>query len=218
MALRCSQGAAHDLAGGGTRQLFQEGHLARSFMCREPGADVVLKLDCQLFRRFRAGAQHHEGRRYMPPDLVGNAHPRPIGRSPDDVVGPRSKLVIALEAGQVPEQGAVGVERSLGRAGGAGGVDSDKRGPPLRSRGAVPNPDRNREHRTPGPVRSPANGAPPHPAWPGWPGGRWPPWRRSPPSGRKWPRDRTGRRGGAKRRPASTERDGTGRPRPTVER
>ncbi len=114
MALRCSQGAAHDLAGGGTRQLFQEGHVARSFMCREPGADMVLKLDCQLFRRFRARAQNHEGRRYMPPDLVKNAH-------------------------DLPWEG-----RRCRRC------RSDRQGPPLRSRGAVPNPDRNREHRTPG--------------------------------------------------------------------
>ncbi len=71
------EGAAHDLAGGGAGQPFQESHLARCFMCREPGADMVLKLDCQLSRRFRSRAQHHEGRRYMPPDLVKNAHDLP---------------------------------------------------------------------------------------------------------------------------------------------
>ena len=55
------------------------------------------------------------------------ADPGPVGRRPDEVAFLRKRAVRHLDAGQVPEQHAVRMQDPLGLAGGAGGVDDDRR-------------------------------------------------------------------------------------------
>jgi hypothetical protein len=53
--------------------------------------------------------------------------PGPIRRRPEAVAGLRQEFVRDLDAGQVPEQHAMGVQRALGRPGRARGVDHQRR-------------------------------------------------------------------------------------------
>ena len=51
------------------------------------------------------------------------AGPGPVGRRPEAVAGLRKEIVRHLDAGIMPEQHAMGMQRALGRPGGARGVD-----------------------------------------------------------------------------------------------
>ena len=55
------------------------------------------------------------------------AGPGPVGRRPDPVARLREEIVRHLDAGQVTEQHAMGMQRALRRPGGAGGVDHHRR-------------------------------------------------------------------------------------------
>ncbi|TAN51940.1 MAG: hypothetical protein EPN19_11665, partial [Betaproteobacteria bacterium] len=55
------------------------------------------------------------------------AGPRPVGRRPEQVARPRKEIVRIDEPRQVADEHAVRVQRALGRAGGAAGVDDERR-------------------------------------------------------------------------------------------
>ena len=61
------------------------------------------------------------------------ADPGPIGRCPEQIARLREKVVRKFHAGQVAEQGSVGMQGTFGRTGGSGGVDDQSR--VVRSRG-----------------------------------------------------------------------------------
>ena len=55
------------------------------------------------------------------------ADPRPVGGRPEEIAGPGEEVVRELDAGQMAEQYPVRVQRAFGRAGGARGVDDQRR-------------------------------------------------------------------------------------------
>ena len=75
-------------------------------------------------------AVDHHGQAVEPgrhEDVHDPGDPGPVGRRPDHVVGLREELVDRLEGRHVPEDDAMGVQRALGIAGRARGVDEERR-------------------------------------------------------------------------------------------
>ena len=76
----------------------------------------------------RAVGQHRDAEiEARQQDIEEAADPRPIGRGPVTIAGCREKVVRQLHPRQVPKEHAMGVQRALGLAGGAGGVDDEGR-------------------------------------------------------------------------------------------
>ena len=130
-ALAAAADAAHGQPGRALRGPGRLAHHLERRRRQERIADLVARNQSERLLRVelaRARGQHrHAGRPGRQQHIQQPAGPGPVRRRPEQVPRLREELLRQRHARQVPRQHPVAVQRALGRAGGAGGVDEQGR-------------------------------------------------------------------------------------------